>query len=344
MLPDKLPKWVHRKQSKGWIYLYFDTGKVDLKGKRVFVRLPAYQDAGFHRAYANLRDRREGTGKAAFLTVPALCEAFRKGWARRKKPLAKATRESYETYLKVIEHEFNTFPAVDVAPSDIVALMDKMVDRPGAANQVVRTMSAMYTWANRPKNGLVPQGFNPATGSELYEEGEHEPWPDALLEQALKADDAFVRLTVNMLYYGGQRLNDTLMMGWRKILGDIEFMAVKQEKTDTELEIAIHSDLRALLRSMPRTLGTIIAKPNGTRYSKERTRDRLQKWAAERGFHVVPHGLRKNAVNGLLEAGCSAAEVASISGQSLQMIEHYAKKRDRKKLSGSAVLKWENAR
>jgi site-specific recombinase XerC len=68
---------------------------------------------------------------------------------------------------------------------------------------------------------------------------------------------------------------------------------------------------------------------------------RLQKWAAARGHDIVPHGLRKNAVNALLKAECSTAEVSAITGQSLQMIEHYAKQRDRGHLAASAILKFE---
>jgi site-specific recombinase XerC len=34
-------------------------------------------------------------------------------------------------------------------------------------------------------------------------------------------------------------------------------------------------------------------------------RQRIQKWAKARGHHIVPHGLRKNAVNALLVASCS---------------------------------------
>jgi len=70
-------------------------------------------------------------------------------------------------------------------------------------------------------------------------------------------------------------------------------------------------------------------------------RDSIQRFCANRGFKVVPHGLRKNAVNALLEAGCSAAEAAAISGQSLQMVELYAKKRSQKTLGDNAILKWQ---
>jgi hypothetical protein len=45
-------------------------------------------------------------------------------------------------------------------------------------------------------------------------------------------------------------------------------------------------------------------------------------------------------VNALLECGCSAAETAAISGQTLQLVEHYAKKRDQRKLASAAILKW----
>jgi site-specific recombinase XerD len=70
-------------------------------------------------------------------------------------------------------------------------------------------------------------------------------------------------------------------------------------------------------------------------------RQRIQKWAVDRGYSIVPHGLRKSACNALLEAGCSIAEVAAITGQGLQMIEHYAKERDTEHLSRAAILKFE---
>jgi transposase len=58
----------------------------------------------------------------------------------------------------------------------------------------------------------------------------------------------------------------------------------------------------------------------------------------------VFHGLRKSAVVFLLEAGASDAEVAAITGQSRQMVEHYARAVNQKRLAAAAVLKWENLR
>jgi hypothetical protein len=56
---------------------------------------------------------------------------------------------------------------------------------------------------------------------------------------------------------------------------------------------------------------------------------------------LVFHGLRKSAVVFLLEAGCTDAEVSAITGQSRQMVEHYAREVNQNKLAAAAVLKWE---
>ena len=57
---------------------------------------------------------------------------------------------------------------------------------------------------------------------------------------------------------------------------------------------------------------------------------------------LVFHGFRKSAVVFLLEAGCSDAETASITGQSRDMVEHYAKQVNQRRLA-AAILKWEAA-
>jgi hypothetical protein len=49
----------------------------------------------------------------------------------------------------------------------------------------------------------------------------------------------------------------------------------------------------------------------------------FQRFRAER---VVFHGTRKNAVNNLLEVGCSEARVAAIVNMSPPMVHHYSKK------------------
>jgi hypothetical protein len=45
----------------------------------------------------------------------------------------------------------------------------------------------------------------------------------------------------------------------------------------------------------------------------------------------------------LLESGCTDGEVAAITGQSRDMIAHYAIMVNQRKLARAAILKWESA-
>ncbi len=90
---------------------------------------------------------------------------------------------------------------------------------------------------------------------------------------------------------------------------------------------------------MPRGLTTIIARPDGKPYTTGTLRAWLGAFTGSAG--VVPHGLRKNAVIALLEAGCTVAMAASISGQSFLVVEYYARLRDKRKLARSGMTMWE---
>jgi hypothetical protein len=62
----------------------------------------------------------------------------------------------------------------------------------------------------------------------------------------------------------------------------------------------------------------------------------------------VFHGLRKNAVNMLLEVGCSEEQVAAIVGMSAAMLHHYSKEVSKFRLARSAMKMlesgWESQR
>jgi integrase len=149
-----------------------------------------------------------------------------------------------------------------------------------------------------------------------------------------------MRLPVGLLYYTGQRISDVVKMGRSSIARGI--LTLTQQKTGITLRIAVHSELAVILAADAPT-GAMLFLVNewGKPLTESGVRQRIQKWAKDRGHHVVPHGLRKNAVNALLEAGCSTAEVSAITGQDLQTIEHYAKQRDKEHLSRAAILKFE---
>ncbi len=332
-MKTKLPKYVRRKMAKGKLYLYFDTGQLSEAGKAVLIPLPGIDDPMFGRRVTQLRQARESRGEVSTeLTVAGLANLYEK--SPKFKSHAKATQDSYLLYLGQIRERLGIAVASELTAPDVRHIHSDMADRTGAANQFVRTLGSLYSWGR--KQGKVAN--NPVKDVELFEEGEHEPWPDWLVEQALDSDDATVRLGVGLLYFTAQRIGDVCMMRWTDIRdGAIELTT---QKNKVAMAIPVHSRLQAILDDTPKSAFTILLR-NGEPWKPALLRRHLQRWAIGHGAKIVAHGLRKSAVNALLEAGCSVAETSAISNQSLQMVEHYAKKRNRKKLASAAMYLWD---
>lgn len=333
MRADKPLPYVKQVRARGHLYYYFDTGR-DVRGKRVFKRLPDKSDKAFGASYAaflGARERRNNVAESP--TVKFASNSYQRDPKFKRR--AASTQDTYLTYIKILEDEMGDAPVADVKRADIRYMLDKMSDRPGAANMLALVCRNIFAFAIEREW----VDANPASGIAAFEQSDdtHEPWPETLVAEALADPD--VRLPVALLYYTAQRIGDVCKMRWNDVRDG--FIEVKQQKTDKELDIRLHSDLRTILEQTPKAAMTILVGPKGGALRTATLRLRLQAWAAARGHEVVPHGLRKNAVNALLEAGCSVGETSAISGQSLAMVERYAKRRNNRKMGDAAILKWE---
>ena len=322
-------------RSKGHVYHYFDTGRKKADGRKVYARLPDPKDkASYGTVYAAyLAGRNRKAEVVDMLMVPTLVDMFFKS-PHYRTTIAEGSRKIYRIYLDRFAKLLPTAPAAEVTRQDIGILMDSMAETPGAANTFVGSFAALYKWA-RGRHHVTNE---PTKGIEPLPTGEHEPWPEDLLAEALSAEDPQVRLATHLLYYTAQRIGDVMRMRWSDIRdGKI---VVTQQKTKKTLEIPLHDDLAAELERTPKRGLSILSSSRGTIRKDDTVRTWLQDFAEARGYEIVPHGLRKNAVNALLECGCSVAETAAITGQTLQVVEHYAKQRNQTKLGKAAVLKW----
>ena len=332
--PRRLPPHVRRKLAKGKTYYYFDTGRKTSDGKPILDRLPDIKDkAHFGGSYASKMGHRNRVQAATVeaLTIAQMVDRYQRSpdFAR----LAENTRTQYNIYLTTIDRMIGVAPVADVGRATVRDLLDKMADRPGAANATLRTLRALFTWGK--KRELV--SINPASDIELHEAKDYEPWPEQLVAEAFESEDRRVRIAVNLLFFTAQRIGDVCRLRWSDIKGGVIF--VTQQKTKKDLEIPVHPRLDLILGARPNEDGPLLPRADGGHYDPGTVRDVLQAFARPRGYKIVPHGLRKNAVNALLECGCSAAETAAISGQSLSLVEHYAKRRSTGKLAASAMKK-----
>jgi len=329
----KLPKvrYVKFTRAKGKVYAYFNTGR-KVNGKTVWAALPAYSSAGFwdsHAAMMGARTKRE----TPVFTVAKLAEAYEASAEFRA--LSAGTQKVYRITLAKVVDYLGELQVETLTRKHVRAINDVI---PGAAsrNLFVAVVGVLYKWAR----GRDMTEANPTEGIAKSKTGEHSPWPDDLLALGLAAENDLVRLTVCLLYNSGQRLGDAIKLRWSDIRGGK--MHITQQKTGKALEVPISEALGVeLARTVKRGL-TVLAQANGRPISAETVRRALKGFAADHGFAAVPHGLRKNAVNSLLLAGCTVPQVQAITGQSAEMVAHYAKQIDQGQMGEAAILKLDN--
>ncbi|HEX9324851.1 MAG TPA: tyrosine-type recombinase/integrase, partial [Xanthobacteraceae bacterium] len=146
------------------------------------------------------------------------------------------------------------------------------------------------------------------------------------------------RLALGLLLYTAQRRSDVIRMGRQHVReGAIQ---VRQQKTGASLLIPMHQDLVEIIAATPGDNLTFLT----TQFGKPFTPAGFGNWfrhrcnEADLPKNCAAHGLRKAACRRLAEAGCSANQIAAISGHvSLSEVEHYTKSADQLRMARQAI-------
>jgi hypothetical protein len=339
-----LPVHVHVVRARGHLYYYYQHGRgARLKGPRVKLPGSPYDDRGhpidaWWVAYRKLATSGDETPRAG--TVSALILAYKASAEWRV--MSERSKGERIRHLKRIEDVWGDLNVAGIEPWHIVELRDMHAKTPGEANNLIRGLSAMLGWS-------VPRGWrsdNPCGYVKKLKIGEGWlPWSWEDIEHFKAHARPVMWHAAALALYTGQRLGDVIALRWSDIDGGV--IRVKQGKTKKRLAVALHRDLKALLAELPRSSETVLLNRRGGSWTADgfkaswqaQLNDQVMQRLRER--RLVFHGLRKSAVVFLLEAGCTDAEVAAITGQSREMVEHYAREVNQRRLAASAVLKWE---
>lgn len=332
----KLPslQYVKFVRSKGNVYGYFDTGKKDAKGKRIYAPLGRHSSTGFADRYTTLLGHRN-RATSALATVNDIADRY--DASAELAALAVNTQRFYRAQMKHIRRELGDFPLSQVKRRHIAEVVNnRLGEKNGTRNGFLAVYGVLHSYA--VSQDLI-DGDSPTKTIKQFKTGEHHPWPEQLLVAGLQAGHDRTRLAIALLYYTGQRIGDAVRFRWNWIVdGRLRFT---QEKTGKAMDIPIHRSLRAELDRAPKSGLTILASYEGKPMTPQVIRRELKEFGAAHDEIVVPHGLRKNAVNALLEAGCTPSQTAAITGQSLRMVEYYAREVSQKALGTAAILQWE---
>ena len=116
---------------------------------------------------------------------------------------------------------------------------------------------------------------------------------------------------------------------------------VRQFKTGVALTIPVHQDLQAIIDATPSEHLTFLTTEFGKPFTAEGFGQWFRRKCNEAGLpHCSAHGLRKAAARRLAEAGCTAHEIAAITGHaSLREVQRYTKAADQTRLAVAAMNK-----
>lgn len=334
----QLPHHVHKVQSRGREYFYYQEGRgTPHAGERV--RLPNNpQTPEFWNA---VRQAQGAFGPTSVDTINALIDAFEVSWATRQRILSAGTLRQYRRYLKPARNAWGDLPARELRPRHVDAMIRKLgAEKPGAANNVLDAMKAMVAWANGPVELLT---HDPTKGVERFPKGKgHIPWTEEQMEYAELNFTGSIRRFYFLSRYTGQRISDTVRLNPND--EDEGGFSLPQKKTGVKPWCPIFPELEVEMATWERRPGPYILQEEGR--SKGKPYSTNQMWKAldrERKKHpvlagAVPHGLRANAVIRLRGEGYTALQISDMVGMSVEMVEHYCRYADRK-ASGQAVLR-----
>jgi integrase len=257
-----------------------------------------------------------------------ILENFRK--AHGDKPLFRTDNSGRRTMLLTREH--------------MQRIVNEKATTPFAQRNFLNTLRAMFRWA--AKEGRVPDDPTLGVTREKVKTTGYKTWSEnhiARLE-AKHPIGTKARLAFALVLYTGLRRSDVVKVGEPNIHNGV--LTIDQGKTEggeeAHLEIPMHPKLREIIDATAMVgVKTFLVTHLGKPYTPAGFGNWFRELCDEAGcVDISAHGGRKATARRLAEIGCSANQIASITGHaSLSEVQRYTKAADRKRMAREAMAK-----
>ncbi|MBI2249212.1 MAG: tyrosine-type recombinase/integrase [Brevundimonas diminuta] len=252
------------------------------------------------------------------------------------KALADRTRTDYRKHLRAIAAEFGDFPIAALSDrrtrGEFLAWRDRLAiaSRRNADYRFAVFARALSWSLNR---GLTPLNPLERTGRVYRASRSDSVWSDADEQSFLAKAPSHLHLALLLALWTGQRQGDLLRLTWSAYDGEV--LRIRQRKTQARVVIPVGGPLKAALEALVahrKDAVTILTTEQGRAWTESGFRASWRKACVKAGVQDVTfHDLRGTAVTRLALAGCSEAEIATITGHSLRDVgaildAHYLKR------------------
>jgi integrase len=234
--------------------------------------------------------------------------------------LKERTRKDYIAKIKIIEAEFGDFPLSALSDKRTRGIFKSWRDRlaknsPRQADYAWVVLARVLSWAK--DRGEVDA--NPCEkGGRLYHGSRSEIiWSNEDVAAFVRSAPPLLVLPLMLALWSGQRQGDLLRLPWSSYDGN--YIRLRQSKTDMRVTIPVGGPLKEILDATPRRSPVILVNSDGKPWTPDGFRASFFKARDKAGIVKVTFSdLRGTAVTRLALAGCSEAEIATITGHSLR--------------------------
>lgn len=258
--------------------------------------------------------------------------------------LADATRKGYVRRIRHIEAEFSDLPiralANPAVRGDMLDWRDRLaLKSPREADYCAVVLQCILSWAWNRRT--IPAHPFEKPGRVYRGTRIDSVWGDDA-EDLILAMPTQLRLPALLALYTGQREGNILALTWSAYDG--QTIRLRQTKGGRRVVVPVVELLKRHLDAAPRRAVTICTTTRGTPWTEDGFK---ATWGKHKPEGLTFHDLRGTAVTRLARAGCTEAEIASITGHSLKSVStildrHYLH-RDQT-ISESAIAKLEKHR
>ena len=257
------------------------------------------------------------------------------------------TRADYSRLIAKIEIEFGDMP-IDAlndprVTADFLRWRDSMTS-PRTADYAWSVLTCMLSWARI--RGMTSYRPPERIEQRYHSDRSEQIWTKSDIAKFLAVANEPLQHALILALETAQRQGDLLALPWSSYDG--QWIRLRQRKTERArktgraVAVPVTDRLRAMLDATPRLGPVILTSARGRPWTAGHFRNAWIATARKAGITGLHfHDLRGTAVTRLAEAGCSNAEIAAISGHSLQavgaILDKYLARTD--KLAIAAIAK-----
>jgi integrase/recombinase XerD len=221
---------------------------------------------------------------------------------------------------------------------------EKAATAPTAANQLLKALRALFTWAVEADIAQHDPTRDVRT-VRYFSEGHHTWTTDEVkrFEQTHPIGTK-ARLAMALMLFTAGRKEDAVRLGPQHIHdGRLQYTQAKNEhRNPVHQDIPIHPELAEIITATPSGHLTFLITEHDKPFTPKHFGRVFKDWCYQAGLpHCSAHGLRKATASYLAEHGATHHEIMSITGHtSLKEIERYTRAARKAKLANAAMSRF----